>query len=118
MHCHFQSKDYLDSCINTENIEGAGSVRVVTNLNRTPQEPISECTSSQEVDDKLPEEFEEGTYKVDIKDRDQYRTVNCVTIDNDNHERINQRTDADCSDDDTDGASYAPVCPSNFMVCI
>ena len=113
----------------TANPEGLDAVKVITNPGTSPLRQDL-CTSTQEIDNKITEELQEGTNKIQIQDRDQYITDNNIPIDTEKSERIHQRIDQDFSDDETDGASYVPVSsvnvaslssvnePSNFMVHI
>ena len=113
----------------TANTEGADAVRVITNPGTSPLRQDL-CTSTQEIDNKVTEELQEGTNKIQIQDQDQYLTDNNIPMDTEKSERIHQRIDQDYSDDETDGASYVPIAsvnvasssmvnePSNFMVRI
>ena len=110
-------------------MEGPDAVRVITNPGTSPLRQDL-CTSTQEIDNKVTEQFQEGANKIQIQDRDQYITDNNIPIDTEKSERIHQRIDQDYSDDETDGASYVPVSsvnvaslsmvnePSNFLVRI
>ena len=113
----------------TESTIGADAVRVFTNPDTSPLRQDL-CTSTQDMDNKVTEELQEGKKQIQIQDRDQYKTDNNIPMDAEKSERIHQRIDQEYSDDETDGASYVPVSsvnvaslsmmnePSNFMVRI